>query len=114
MARTLSLIAPVRVRLPDGARIGQPEHADFLYVFDFGDGWHHLCTVGEHRIDPLDELGIVPAKPLPYWRRGELPDQYGRRWADDDNESLLPADPRRTDLPRFFPWWGPGADRYPG
>ena len=37
----------------------------FLYTFDLGDNWTHLCTVGVERIDPLDELGIVPAGPLP-------------------------------------------------
>ena len=121
-------------RLLDGTRIGLPEHdwceeacldgrrtklsrletgADFLYVFDFGDGWHHLCTVGKQRIDPLDELGIVPTKPLPHWGWGEIPDQYGRRWAEDDGESAVPPNPRRTDLPPFFPSWGSGADRYP-
>jgi len=46
-------------------------------------------------------------------RWGELPDQYGRRFADDDLESVVPPNPRRRDLPPFFPWWDPGADRYP-
>ncbi len=121
-------------RLLDDTRIGLPEHdwneglcfearrtklsrlapgEDFVYVFDFGDGWHHLCTVGEQRIDPIDTLGIEPAQPLPYWGWGDLPDQYGRRWAEDDGESPVPVNPKRTDLPPFFPWRGPGADRYP-
>lgn len=39
----------------------------FVYVFDFGDDWTHLCTVAAERIDPLDELGIIPDRPLPYW-----------------------------------------------
>jgi len=30
----------------------------FAYVFDFGDQWEHLCTVGPIRIDPLQTLGI--------------------------------------------------------
>lgn len=29
----------------------------FAYVFDLGDNWAHLCTVGPERIDPLDSLG---------------------------------------------------------
>lgn len=62
----------------------------FLYVYDLGDGWHHLCSVG--------------------W--GEIPDQYGRRWNGDDGESFLPQDPKKTDLPPFFPWWGEGASDY--
>ena len=63
-------------RLDDETRIGIPDadwgHDDilderttklsrlgagdrFLYVFDFGDGWHHLCVVGDSKIDPLDD-----------------------------------------------------------
>jgi hypothetical protein len=47
----------------------------FLYVFDFGDGWNHLCTVGDAKIDPLDELGTRPPTPLPYrgWGRSPRP-----------------------------------------
>jgi hypothetical protein len=52
---------------------------EFLYVFDFGDDWHHLCTVGSEKVDPLEVLGIRPAAPLPYFGWGDLPDQYGRR-----------------------------------
>jgi hypothetical protein len=51
----------------------------FVYEFDFGDSWLHLCTVAEQRIDPLETVGIAPARPLPYWGWGQLPDQYGRR-----------------------------------
>ncbi len=29
-------------------------------TFDLGDDWTHLCTVGPERIDPEEELGIVP------------------------------------------------------
>lgn len=85
----------------------------FLYVFDFGDGWHHICTVGDERIDPVDALGVTPLAPVPLWGWGDLPDQYGRRFTDDDGESELPPNPKRTDLPPFFPWWGDGPDRYP-
>jgi len=79
----------------------------FVYVFDFGDDWTHLCTVGDERIDPLDELGIVPGRPLPYWGWGDIPDQYGRRWDADDGQSPLPENPGLTDLPPLRPWWGP-------
>jgi Plasmid pRiA4b ORF-3-like protein len=24
----------------------------FVYVFDFGDDWTHLCTIGDRRVDP--------------------------------------------------------------
>ncbi len=37
----------------------------FLYTFDMGDDWTHLCTVAEQRIDALEALGIIPDRPLP-------------------------------------------------
>jgi hypothetical protein len=78
----------------------------FVYVFDFGDDWTHLCTVAEKRIDPLEELGIMPRAPLAYWGWGDIPDQYRRRWADDDGESDPPPDSGLSDLPPLRPWWG--------
>jgi Plasmid pRiA4b ORF-3-like protein len=85
----------------------------FAYLFDLGDDWVHLCTAATQRIDPLDELGTVPADPLPYFGWGELPDQYGRRWDADDGESPNPKRPTRilADLPPILPWWGPRQDR---
>lgn len=65
----------------------------FVYIFDFGDDWTHLCTIAGQRIDPLDTLGIVPDLPLPYSGWGDIPDQYGRRWDGDDGESPPPEDP---------------------
>jgi hypothetical protein len=67
--------------LADGTRIGIPiEDSDddgvldgtrenltrlqirqqFIYVFDFGDDWTHLCTVFEANIDPREVLGVIP------------------------------------------------------
>ena len=77
--------------------------SQFLYTFDLGDDWTHLCTVGPERIDPEEELGIVPDVPLPYFGWGDMPDQYGRRWDEDDGEGRLPRDPRGTDLPPLRP-----------
>lgn len=81
----------------------------FAYVFDFGDDWAHLCTVAAQRVDPLDELGILSTEPLPSFGWGELPDQYGRRWNNDDGGSPEPKRPARplADLPPILPWWGP-------
>jgi Plasmid pRiA4b ORF-3-like protein len=79
----------------------------FVYVFDFGDDWTHLCTVGDGRVDPLQVLGIVPRVPLPYWGWGDIPDQYRRQWDGDDGESDPPEDPGLSDLPPLRPWWGP-------
>ena len=83
----------------------------FVYVFDLGDSWAHLCTVDNQRVDPLEVLGIVPRTPLPYWGWGDLPDQYRRRWEADDGESDPPADPKLADLPPLRPWWGPQEHR---
>ena len=85
-----------------------------VYVFDLGDDWAHLCTVGPERIDPLETLGIVPDRPLPYWGWGDIPDQYRRRWAGDDGESQRPRDPKLADLPALRPDWGRDTRRRRG
>lgn len=69
---------------------------EFRYVFDFGDGWTHRCTV-EEKVDPAEALGVVPDMPLPMWGWGSIPDQYGRRWADDDGEAPVPRQPQQPD-----------------
>jgi hypothetical protein len=77
----------------------------FVYEFDLGDSWLHLCTVGAERIDPVEELGESPELPTPYWGWGAIPDQYGRRWADDnDGGPQPPLDPGTGDLPPLGPW----------
>lgn len=112
--------------LADGPRISNPAWADdvddevldggrlklgrlkpgeqFVYEFDFGDSWLHLCTVGPRRIDPAEQLGIVPDQPMPYWGWGSIPDQYTRAWDGDDGESPKPKNPKGSDLPRIGPW----------
>ena len=112
----------------DGRRIGLPDPDDlddelldgaatklatlrpgeqFVYEFDFGDSWTHLCTVAPERIDPEEVLGIAPRSPLPYWGWGAMPDQYGRRWADDEGEDDEPPNLGVMDLPPLRPGWGP-------
>jgi hypothetical protein len=84
----------------------------FLYTFDLGDAWTHLCTVGRERIDPYEELGTVPGSPLPIFGWGAIPDQYGRRWEDDNLEDdAPPPDPRGSDLPPLRRWWGTSRGR---
>ena len=105
--------------LADGRRIGRPDDewddepvlddgrlvvartvnlgAAFKYVFDLGDYWVHRCTVAPRKIDPLEQLGIVPDLPLPYWGWGDIPDQYGRGWDGDDGESRPPRRPVQPD-----------------
>jgi Plasmid pRiA4b ORF-3-like protein len=81
----------------------------FIYVFDFGDDWTHLCTVVDASLDPLEALGQVPNAPLLFFGWGSIPDQYGRAWAEEDAESSIPIDPELTDLPPLRPGWGPNS-----
>ena len=71
----------------------------FVYIFDLGDSWTHLCTVEPDKGDPLDEFGEVPGQPVPIAGWGDIPDQYGRRWEDDDGDGPIPADPGLPALP---------------
>ncbi|MDN5685992.1 MAG: hypothetical protein L0G94_04810 [Brachybacterium sp.] len=66
---------------------------EFRYTVDLGDEWTHRCVVGAQKIDPVEVLGIRPAAPLPYWGWGSVPDQYGRRWAEDDGHGPVPTRP---------------------
>ena len=66
---------------------------EFQFTFDLGDDWTHRCVVGEQKVDPLDVLGIRPSVPLSYWGWGSIPDQYGRRWSEDDGEHPVPPRP---------------------
>lgn len=91
------------------SRLGLGEQ--FVYTFDLGDDWTHLCTVGPARIDPAETLGIVPETPLPYWGWGAIPDQYGRAFDGDDGETDLEPDPELIDLPQLRPHWGPRQPR---
>ena len=77
----------------------------FAYVFDFGDYWTHLCTVGPERADPIEAYGIVPTRPVAIFGWGDLPDQYGRRWKGDDGTSPPPPNPEGSDLPPILPRW---------
>ena len=63
----------------------------FMYVFDFGDNWLHLCRVERSNVSPTKLAGIVPEKPIPVWGWGWIPDQYGRRWDGDDGEEEGPC-----------------------
>ena len=42
----------------------------FLYTFDLGDGWTHLCTVGSERIDPEERAGHRPRRTAALLRVG--------------------------------------------
>jgi hypothetical protein len=83
----------------------------FAFEFDFGDSWMHLCTVAERKVDPMEVYGVVPDRPVPYLGWGAIPDQHGRRWADDDGSSPIPPqpDPPLSDLPNLHYTWGERA-----
>lgn len=80
--------------------------AEFQFTFDLGDNWTHRCLVGPEKIDPYQVLGVLPDRPLPYWGWGDIPDQYGRRWADDDGQSRSPRRPSGTHPMLLRAWPG--------
>ena len=104
-------VSPIATTKLSMLRLGQ----QFLFVFDLGDDWTHLCTVGEKLIDPAEAVGLdadVMPGPLPFWGWGSIPDQYGRRWnGDGGDEERVPRDPKCRDLPPLRPWWGPNSGR---
>ncbi|MGH3502811.1 MAG: UPF0158 family protein [Nocardioidaceae bacterium] len=84
----------------------------FRFVFDFGDRWVHRCTVGAELVDPLEVYGVTPHQPTAYFGWGDLPDQYGRRWPEDDGTSPLPPRPQDEDPMLGFGWpLAPDASR---
>ena len=56
---------------------------EFVYTFDFGDDWRHRCLVLPEKVDPREEYGPLPSKPVAIWGWGWIPDQYGREGLDD-------------------------------
>jgi hypothetical protein len=78
--------------------------AQFRYVFDLGDDWTHCCTVDTGHIDPAEVLGVIPPAPMAYWGWGTIPDQYDRRWAEDDGEGRAPSRPRQRHVMLDFGW----------
>src|SRR5664279_1500273 len=55
---------------------------------------YHLCTIGPARIDPLQQLGIVPDHALPYWWGGvRFLTSTGASLDGDDGE--VREEPRR-------------------
>ena len=81
--------------------------AEFQFIFDLGDDWTHRCVVGDDRVDPVEVLGITPRKPLPYWGWGSIPDQYGRRWSEDDGQSRIPSRPTQPHPMLLHAWPAP-------
>ncbi|MGH3354804.1 MAG: hypothetical protein ACRDOJ_02840, partial [Nocardioidaceae bacterium] len=97
------IIAPIDI---SAARVARTLElgAEFRFTFDLGDSWTHRCVVGEEKVDPVEVLGVRPDVPLPYWGWGSIPDQYGRRWADDDGQSRTPRRPSRPHPMLLHAW----------
>ena len=57
---------------------------EFEFTFDFGDDWLHRCAVAAAKIDPLDEYGVAPPRPIAIFGWGTIPDQYGRNTENGD------------------------------
>ena len=77
---------------------------EFKYVFDLGDDWTHACRVENEKVDPREEYGGAPDRPVPIWGWGSIPDQYGRRWADDTREGRPPRRPSGRHPMRDHRW----------
>lgn len=97
------VLVPLDIATTKVARTLEPG-AEFQFTFDLGDNWTHRCVLGEQKIDPMEVLGIRPTVPLPYFGWGTIPDQYGRRWAQDDGESRPPRRPSQPHPMRLHTW----------
>lgn len=61
----------------------------FDYVFDFGDGWGHRCTLLRDDVNPVEECGRTPQEIVPVFGWGALPDQYGRARPDSTHDDEM-------------------------
>lgn len=100
-------VVPLTTKVGDRVGVGDR----FVYVFDLGDDWTHLCTVADTLIDPHTTVGLPASAmpgPLPYFGWGTIPDQYQRRYLGDTGDNTPPpSNPHNQDLPPWRPWWGP-------
>lgn len=55
----------------------------FTFEFDLGDSWEHRCTVRDTEVDPDEEYGQRPRRPVPIFGWGTIPDQHGRRTPEE-------------------------------
>jgi hypothetical protein len=111
--RNVPLLDERKALVSRTVRLGE----SFRYVFDLGDSWIHRCSVGSQKVDPLDVAGTVPAKPVSIWGWGAIPDQYGRRWDGDGDESPMPERVEdwisRDEGPPNRPEGVPGSGPFP-
>ncbi|WBB78485.1 hypothetical protein O7606_19965 [Micromonospora sp. WMMD882] len=78
----------------------------FAYVFDLGENWTHLCTVGRSDVSAEVLEPSQPPRPDRGW--GDLPDQYGRHHAHDRRSAVAPrgSSALLSDLPPILSSWG--------
>lgn len=82
-----------RVKVAREAKPGD----EFRFIFDLGDNWTHRCVVSERKLDPNAMFDDLPDRPAAIWGWGEMPDQYGRRWATDDGTEPIPPEQDAAD-----------------
>lgn len=68
----------------------------FVYVFDLGDDWTHACEVETDDVDPIEVYGVAPRRPVAIWGWGSIPDQYGRRSAEDTGDEEAEPGPEAS------------------
>lgn len=68
------------------------------------------AVIGGAKVDPIEVVGIRSDVPVPYWGWGTIPDQYGRRWADD-GQSPPVGRPSRPHPMLLHAW--PAQDQVP-
>ena len=67
--------------------------AEFQFTFDLGDDWTHRCVVARKRLTRSTCSATSQTIRCPTGAGAASPDQYGRRWADDDGRDNPPRRP---------------------
>ena len=76
---------------------------EFVYEFDLGDSWLHICRVAEARIDPRRRSARCPRSRRRTTAGASCPTSTCAALPGDDGETPEPADQRNRDLPPFRP-----------
>ncbi|UVI35752.1 UPF0158 family protein [Brevibacterium spongiae] len=83
---------------------------EFRFTFDLGDDWTHKCVVAASKVDPVAMFGETPRRLVAHWGWGAMPDQYGRRWPNDDGTEATPPEPKTVE-PMAGRFWPDDAER---
>ena len=91
----------------EGQGEGQPEKPSQSGQSAWQEGYEGSDNgIGRTAAAPVQD-GLFDAPSKPTQTPLDIPDQYGRRWSDDDGESKPPRNPGLESLPPLRPWWGP-------